>query len=464
MNGSRPTRARSREQTAPSSSRAQEASSSPLQKRQSRSARVRLPAARKQALEELIEERLKLQEAKRLSIVDRRRRGRPRHQGHGRAQQDDVAAVRRAHGEAWAPTSPTMRERIRASLSWRDVIRRKFGQQITVAKRDVDRMVATRRQGWQDDVELQIHRILLSMPAKLGSEASRPAHQRGRRQLRAKFSGCKSMPRRWRAAFGGARFENLGDRKPDQHCPSRRARCCLSANDDELLPPTIGENGVELWAVCGRKAGQGGREASARRAERAAPEGVRDRWPRSTCKDLRAGRPHRVPLMAEPGGSSPAAAAGASRMGDPAGIGPEITLRAGSSAATRRSLRSSSSPTRMSSPSARALLGLGRARSRSSTPRRSAGRHSPTALPVLPQPAACAARAGHPDAANAAGIIAAIEAATARRRARGGLRRRDQPDRQARRCSSAEFPLPRPHRVSGRAGRAPFRRQALRGR
>ena len=38
-----------------------------------------VPTARKQALDELIDERLKLQEAKKLSIVDRRRRGRARH-------------------------------------------------------------------------------------------------------------------------------------------------------------------------------------------------------------------------------------------------------------------------------------------------------------------------------------------------------------------------------------------------
>jgi peptidyl-prolyl cis-trans isomerase SurA len=27
----------------------------------------------------------------------------------------------------------------------------------------------------------------------------------------------------------------------------------LSAQDNEMLPPSVGEGGVELWAVCGRK-------------------------------------------------------------------------------------------------------------------------------------------------------------------------------------------------------------------
>ncbi len=48
-----------------------------------------VPTARKQALDEIIDERLKMQEAKRLSDRRRRRRSRTRHHGHGRAQQDD---------------------------------------------------------------------------------------------------------------------------------------------------------------------------------------------------------------------------------------------------------------------------------------------------------------------------------------------------------------------------------------
>jgi peptidyl-prolyl cis-trans isomerase SurA len=50
----------------------------------------------------------------------------------------------------------------------------------------------------------------------------------------------------------GARFDNLGDRRPSS-LPEPTRSLLLAAHDDELLPATIGENGVELWAVCGRK-------------------------------------------------------------------------------------------------------------------------------------------------------------------------------------------------------------------
>jgi peptidyl-prolyl cis-trans isomerase SurA len=141
-----------------------------------------------------------------------------------------------------------MRERIRASLSWTDVIRRKFGHQITVARSDLDRMVAST--DGQDDIELRIHRVLLSVPT--GQDQKRLAQRMSdAEQLRGKFDGCKSMEAMARG-MPGVRFDNLGDRRPST-LPEPTRSLLLSAHDEELLPATIGENGVELWAVCGRK-------------------------------------------------------------------------------------------------------------------------------------------------------------------------------------------------------------------
>jgi peptidyl-prolyl cis-trans isomerase SurA len=205
------------------------------------------PLARKQALDEIIDERLKMQEAKRLSIV---------------AADDEVERVISGMAERNKMTVPqfaehigkmgasivVMRERIRASLSWSDVIRRKFGHQITVTNREVDRMVASAE--GQDDVELRIHRVLFNMPA--GHDQKRLAQRlNDAEQLRGKFSGCKSMETMARGV-PGARFDNLGDRRPSS-LPEPTRSLLLAAHDDELLPATIGENGVELWAVCGRK-------------------------------------------------------------------------------------------------------------------------------------------------------------------------------------------------------------------
>jgi peptidyl-prolyl cis-trans isomerase SurA len=206
-----------------------------------------VPTARKQALDEIIDERLKMQEAKKLSVVaadDEVNRVIA-----GMAERNKMTAAQFAeHISKMGANITAMRERIRASLSWSDVIRRKFGHQITVASRDVDRMVASSE--GQDDVELRIHRVLLNLSVK---EDQKRLTQRlsDAEQLRTKFTGCKSMETMARGV-PGARFDNLGDRRPSS-LPEPTRSLLLAAHDDELLPATIGENGVELWAVCGRK-------------------------------------------------------------------------------------------------------------------------------------------------------------------------------------------------------------------
>jgi peptidyl-prolyl cis-trans isomerase SurA len=206
-----------------------------------------VPTARKQALDELIDERLKLQEAKKLSVVagdeevDRILAG--------MAERNKMTTAQFAeHIGKMGASIAGMRERIRASLSWTDVIRRKFGHMISVASRDIDRMVASAE--GQDDVELRVHRLLLTMPAN--QDQKRLAQRLSDAEnLRGKFDGCKSMEAMVRG-MPGARFDNLGDRRPSS-LPEPTRSLLLAAHDDELLPATIGESGVELWAVCGRK-------------------------------------------------------------------------------------------------------------------------------------------------------------------------------------------------------------------
>jgi peptidyl-prolyl cis-trans isomerase SurA len=205
------------------------------------------PVARKKALDELIDERLKLQEAKKLDVV---------------ASNDDVDRILTGMAERNKMSLPdftehiskmgadvsAMRERIKASLSWADVIRRRYGQQIVVATRDVDHLVSGIE--GQDNVELRVSRILLTVAE---DDQKRVAQRltEGER-LRREYSGCATMSA-LANGVAGARFDDLGDRKPSS-LPEPTRSLLLNAHDGEMLPPTIGEAGVELWAVCGRKA------------------------------------------------------------------------------------------------------------------------------------------------------------------------------------------------------------------
>jgi len=206
------------------------------------------PVARKKALDELIEERIKLQEAKRLNVVAGKKE--VDRVVKSMAERNKMTPEKFAkYVEKSGASISAMRQRIKASLSWADVIRRRFGHQIATTTRDVDRLAPTAP--GQDDVDLEIYRILLSVPAK--ADQKRVAQRLSEAErLRSNFGGCKTMSA-LANAVGGARFDDLGLRKPAS-VPEPTRSLLLSAHDDEMLPPTIGEGGVELWAVCGRKA------------------------------------------------------------------------------------------------------------------------------------------------------------------------------------------------------------------
>ncbi len=135
-----------------------------LQKQAVEGARTNvMPAVRKAALEELIDEKLKMQEAKRVGAV---------------APDDEIDRVIRGIAERnkmteaqlaqqLGGTLDPMKIRIRSSLSWNDVIRKKFGHQISIGAKDVDKFVATAASTGEDQVELNVQRVVIAMPAKL---------------------------------------------------------------------------------------------------------------------------------------------------------------------------------------------------------------------------------------------------------------------------------------------------------
>jgi len=207
-----------------------------------------LPAARKKALEELIDERLKMQEAKRLTAiagddeVDRIIKGMAE---QNKMTPDEFAQhLRKAGGDI-----KEMRLRIKASLSWAAVIRRRFGHQIALAGGQMGRVIAA--VGTADDVQLRVQRILLALPSDVAQTRVAQRLSEAER-LRSRFSDCGSM-NNLASGVGGARFDDMGERRPSTIDEPTRS-LLLSAQDGEMLPPTIGEGGVELWAVCGRKA------------------------------------------------------------------------------------------------------------------------------------------------------------------------------------------------------------------
>ena len=203
------------------------------------------PGMKKAALEELIEEKIKLQEAKRVGVS---------------IGDDDVNRVLASIAERNKLTEAqflsqlgggvdAMKTRIRSTLSWNDVVRRRFGGQIAVASKDVDKLVASSSNAAQDDVELRVQRIRIALPVKM-EQAAMAQRMQDADKIRSKFTDCKSTGA-IANGVAGAKFEELGKRRPSAFQEPTRT-LLLNAKDGEMLPPSIGEGTIELWAVCGR--------------------------------------------------------------------------------------------------------------------------------------------------------------------------------------------------------------------
>jgi peptidyl-prolyl cis-trans isomerase SurA len=234
-----------------------------LQKQAVESARASLlPKLRKDARDELIDERLKLQAARKLgvTVTDAEVRNLLKEvAGRNKMTFEEFAK----HLSSMDVDIATMAEKIRAGKAWREMIGRRYAVQATVSQRDVDLFLATAAaETGVDSVELQLRRISLALSGATDQSTwtRRYAEAEG---LRRRFAGCKNMGDLARNT-ADSRFEDMKFVKPASIAEPMRTML-LSAKDDEVLPPVTTTAGVDLYAVCGRRTvnGDDGQRAKA---------------------------------------------------------------------------------------------------------------------------------------------------------------------------------------------------------
>ena len=211
-----------------------------------------IPKHRKDATEEIIEEKLKLQEARKEGIEindDETNRV-----IKGIAERNKQTEAQFAQGLKSAGVDiSTMKARFKASFAWREVIRRKYGAQIQINEKDIERIIAAQPagKGVTDTQELEVQRIVFSLPGKLDQSvmARALADADG---MRRQYAGCKTMESLVKAQ-AAAKFETAQFVKPSTLTEPSRSML-LGAKDGEMLPPQTSATGVELLVVCSRRA------------------------------------------------------------------------------------------------------------------------------------------------------------------------------------------------------------------
>ena len=207
-----------------------------------------LPTVRKQALQELIEERLKMQEAKKLTIavadadIDKVFKD--------MAQRNKMSPAEfTQHLAAQGADAGVIKSRLRASLAWREVVRKRYGHHINVSQREIESLAM--KAGGEETQELKLGLITIATPGNLDQRAM-AARLAEANAMRASFNGCGSM-----AALAkgrdNAKFQDLGFKKATAIAEPTRS-LLLSAKDNEMLPASLSAGTVELYAVCGRRA------------------------------------------------------------------------------------------------------------------------------------------------------------------------------------------------------------------
>jgi peptidyl-prolyl cis-trans isomerase SurA len=213
-----------------------------------------LPKLKKDAREELIDERLKVQAAKKhgIEVGD----------NDVKALLKDLAGRNKMTYEAFAQhlkgmgvDISTMAERFRAQKAWRELVSRRWGAQVSVSQRDIDQLLsAAAAEAGQDAVELQLQKLSLIVHGK-ADQAALTKRFAEAESLRHRFSGCKTMSELAKdtpdVKLHDMKFVKLSTISE----PTRSL--LLSAKDNDLLPPVAAAGGVDLYAVCSRKTAAG---------------------------------------------------------------------------------------------------------------------------------------------------------------------------------------------------------------
>jgi peptidyl-prolyl cis-trans isomerase SurA len=212
-----------------------------------------LPQMRKGAQEELIEERLKLQEAKKngIEVSDEE----VRRVFKGLADNNKMTEEQFVqHLKGLGVDASTLKERFRAMIGWREVIRRRFSALVSVTQREIDRAVSASGDGGDDGVELHVQKMTLSLPT--ASDQAQMAKRFAEAEaLRRKFGGCKSMAGLAKEA-PGVKFDDMKFIKPSSISEPTRS-LLLSAKDGDMLPPSATPGAIDLLAVCARRTVKG---------------------------------------------------------------------------------------------------------------------------------------------------------------------------------------------------------------
>jgi len=208
-------------------------------------------ALRKQVIEDLISERVQLQAATKAGIA---------------LNEDEVTQVfgrvaksNKMTGDQLATSlgqlgvnASTMKDQIRARLSWRQVVQNKFRGQVSVNASQIDKAISAEEpaEGQNKAVEFQLQRVRLELSDTPDQRAIAGRLVEAER-LRARVNTCTNIENVVRP-LRKASVKSVGRRTAEQ-VPQPTRAILLASKEGQMTPPTITSSGVELYVVCAKR-------------------------------------------------------------------------------------------------------------------------------------------------------------------------------------------------------------------
>ena len=216
------------------------------------------PALKKKATDMLIEERLQIQQARKLGITPSEEDVTKVLAGMAKNNNMSPEQLGAALGQMGVNIK-TLRDRIRAQVVWQDVVRKKFRRDVSIAESDVDKALgsAADAEAPKEETTFQLRQVKYEIPTD-ADQASIAKQLAAVESVRAKVQSCSNLSSLTKD-MKGFKIKTLQDQLPGSLGQPMRT-LVMNAKIGQMTPPTLSGSAIEAYAVCGKHAIKGNPE------------------------------------------------------------------------------------------------------------------------------------------------------------------------------------------------------------
>ena len=213
------------------------------------------PALKKKATDMLIEERLQIQQAKKLGITPSEEDVTKVLAGMAKNNNMNPEQLGAALGQMGVNIK-TLRDRIRAQVVWQDLIRKKFRRDVSIAETDVDKALGSGAdaEAPKEETTFQLRQVKYEIPTD-ADQASIAKQLAAVESVRAKVQSCSNLSS-FTKDMKGFKIKTLQDQLPGSLGQPMRT-LVMNAKIGQMTPPTLSGSAIEAYAVCGKHATKG---------------------------------------------------------------------------------------------------------------------------------------------------------------------------------------------------------------